>query len=194
VGAGPRERVTIDLRGLGTALRAHANSRQLTVAATARSLIAASLDASRSTTTAEADRTCDLAPTRAVKLTLRMRASAASLLSERARAAGLPYGVYVGTLLDGSPAPALALNHQEAVRALGVSTEQLAALSTDLNALIRVVSCGSVGEAPQFRERLGSVADDVRRHLALSSRLLTSLTSVAVGARRGPRRLPDGAR
>jgi hypothetical protein len=185
--------VTIDLRGLGTALRAHANSRQLTVAGTARSLIAASLDASRSTTTAEPDRTCDLAPTRAVKLTLRMRASAASLLSERARAAGLPYGAYVGTLLDGSPA-ALALNHQEAVRALCVSTEQLAALSTDINALIRVVSRGSVGEAPQFRERLGSVADDVRRHLALSSRQLTSLTSVAVGARRGPRRPPDGAR
>jgi hypothetical protein len=115
VGARRRERVTIDLRGLGPALRAHAKTNQLTVAAAARSLLAASLGESRSRRTTEPDGTCDM--TASVKLTLRVRPSAARLLSERARAARQPY---VGILLDGSPAPALAADQREAVRALGV--------------------------------------------------------------------------
>ena len=184
--------MTIDLRGLGAALRAHAKTRQLTVAATARSLIAASLEQSLATTAAGPDGTRDVATP--VKLTLRMRASAAHLLAQRARAAGLPYGAFVGTLLDGSPAPALVAEHRVAAIALGVSTEQLAALSTDINALIRMVSRDSVAEAAQLRERIGTLADDVRGHLALSSRLMASLAPVTVAARRGPRTPADGAR
>ena len=188
-----RERLTIDLRGLGAALRAHATTRELTVAAAARSVLAATLVAATSTAVAAPDGARDQAAAQRVKLTLRMRAGAAGLLSRRARAAGLSYGDYVDTLLDGVPAPAVTADHRQAVTTLRVSNELLASLSSDINALIRAASRGSAAEARQLRD-LDILVDAVRRHLALSSRLTASLTTVAIVPRRGCVEPPDGAR
>jgi hypothetical protein len=194
VGTGHRDRVTIGLRGLGPALRAHAKTRELTVAAAARSVLAASLDASTSTAVAGPRRSSDEATAQTVKLTLRMRPRAATLLSERARAAGLPYGAYVGTLLDGSPAPALAADHREAVTALGVSTEQLATLSVDINTLFRMLGRGSSAELQKYRNRLEGLPDEVRHHLGLASRLMAELKPAALLSAHRSRRASGSAR
>jgi hypothetical protein len=180
VATGRRDRVTIDLGGLGPALRAHAKTRELTVAAAARSVLAASLDAATSTAVAAPKGGPDELTAQAVKVTLRMRPRATTLLAERARAAGLPYGAYVATLLDGSPAPALGADHREAVTALGVSTEQLATLSVDINTLFRMLGRGSSAELQKYRDRLEGLPDEVRHHLKLSSHLMAELQPAAL--------------
>ena len=67
-----------------------------------------------------------------VKLTVRLRRGVAVRLATRARACGLSHGTYLATLIDGTPAPPLAV-----VAALNASTDQLAVVSADLNEVIR---------------------------------------------------------
>ena len=174
-----RERMTIDLRGLGPALRAHAKARRLTLAAAARSALAAALQDASSADAGEVDNEHDQVADRSVKLTLRLRRSAANRLATRARAAGLPYGAYLATLLDGTPAPPLAADHTAAVTALGVSTERLAVISADINELIRVVGRGGMPASRQFDGRMAGVAGDVRQHLVLASQLIAALKPAA---------------
>ncbi|MEO8925185.1 MAG: hypothetical protein ABI330_20560 [Caldimonas sp.] len=100
-------------------------------------------------------------------------------MATRARAAGLPYGAYLATLLDGTPAPPLAADHAAAVTALGVSTERLAVVSADVNELIRVLGRGGMPASRQFDDRMAGVAGDVRQHLVLASRLITALKPAA---------------
>ena len=185
-----RERMTIDLRGLGPALRAHAKARRLTLAAAARSVLVAALQNASSADAGEVDNEHDQVADRSVKLTLRLRRSAANRLATRARAAGLPYGAYLATLLDGTPAPPLAADHTAAVTELGISTERLAAISADINELLRVVGRGGMPVSRQFDDRMAGVAGDVRQHLVLASRLMTALKPAARRRQQSGRR-PD---
>jgi hypothetical protein len=108
----PRDRTTIDLRGLGPALKAYARARSLTVSEVARLALVAVLD----TTVPHADvRAGDDRP---VKLTIRLRLRVAARLKERARSCGLSHGAYLTTLIDETPARPLAV-----ATALGTSTE-----------------------------------------------------------------------
>lgn len=175
----PRDRITIDLAGLGPALRAHAQGRQLTVAATARSALASALQRSACPSTGGFDRELDPAANPTAKLTLRLRRGAANRLAVRARAAGLSYGAYLADLLEGTPAPPVAPGHDRAVAALGVSTEQLAVIAADINELIRRVARESVPAAQQFSDHLGTLARDVRRHLVLASSRMATLQPAA---------------
>jgi hypothetical protein len=165
----------------------------LTLAAAARSALAAALHDASSADAGEVDNEQDQAADRSVKLTLRLRRGAANRLAARARAAGLPYGAYLATLLDGTPAPPLAADHEQAVTALGASTERLAVISADVNELIRTVGRGGVPEARQFDDRMVSLAGDVRQHLALASRLMAALQPAARLRQQSGRR-PDSWR
>ena len=70
--------------------------------------------------------------------------------------------------------------------ALGVSTEQLAVISADLNDFVRLVRHGTAPEARRFADRTATLADDVREHLALASRLMAALKPAAIWPRRRP--------
>lgn len=175
----PRDRITIDLAGIGPALRAHSQIRQLTVAATARSIVASALQSSVRAPTGGLDRELDLNANQTEKVTLRMRRGAAIRLATRARAAGLSYGAFLTTLLDGTPAPPLAPGHDRAVAALGVSTEQLAVIAADINELIRLIGRQRVPAAGEVSDRVGTLARDVRRHLVLASSLMAALQPTA---------------
>lgn len=184
----PRDRITIDLAGLGPALRAHAQGRQLTVAAAARSALAAALQNSARLSTGDLGGELDPAANHAAKLTLRLRRGAADRLATRARAAGLSYGAYLATLLDDVPAPPLAPGHDLATAALGASTEQLAAVSADINELIRLIRRVGEPATPHFSDRLGTLAGDVRQHLVLASRLVVELQPAAHPRQRSGKR------
>ena len=106
------------------------------------------------------------------KVTVRLSRAHAVALAARARDADVSQGAYVAGLLDGTPPPVVP-DRAEAVAALLKSTDQLAVISVDINALIRLVRTGSVTQAAAYRERFLALADDVRSHLALASRLLT---------------------
>jgi len=165
--ADTRDRVTVDLRGLAPAVKAHASARNMTLAAFARAAIVDALKQAEADPfhVAQRDGPDDGQP---VKLTLSLPLRQASWLVEHARAAGLSYGSYLASVIDGSPAPG---GLGDAARALTASTAQLAALSTDLNHVVRLLRLGRSAEAEKYRQRLVSMFDEVRQHMRLDAAL-----------------------
>jgi hypothetical protein len=105
------DRVTIDLRGIGDAVRAAAAVRGMGVAQIVRRALVMSLDLSATAAVAPTERgsdgqTPDLVPAReTAKLTLRLTRAHADALMLNAGALGLSYRDYVGRLVAISPLP-----------------------------------------------------------------------------------------
>jgi hypothetical protein len=165
-----RERATIDLRGLGPALKAHAEARNLTVSGVARLAVAELLKAAGSERAVQANGESATAGHRSVKLTIRLRHGVAARLAERARACGLSHGAYLTTLIDQAPAPPLAV-----ATALGSSTEQLAVVSADLNELIRTIRRDATSSGRLIEDWLRPLLDELHQHVGLASRLMSEL-------------------
>jgi hypothetical protein len=159
--------VTVDLRGLAPAVKAHASARNMTLAAFARAAMVEALKQ------AEVD-PFHLGPPGGpddgppVKLTLSVPLRQASWLVEHARAAGVSYGTYLASLIEGSPYPG---SLGEAVRAVTASTAQMAALSSDLNDFVRLLRRNEFAGAEHYQLRVASLFDDVRRHMRLHAAL-----------------------
>ena len=166
-----RDRVTIDLRGIGDAVRAAAAGRGQTVAAFARQALVASTGP-QSLAIERLD--APASPSRSVaKLHLRMDEREAEVLIRKARALGLSYGEYVGRLVTGTPLPSPVAQRDADRAALRRSCDQLAALAGDINALIRLLRLAKGAEAArQFGDRMRGLEADVRRHIDLASRLV----------------------
>jgi hypothetical protein len=162
--------VTIDLRGLATALKQHAKARHFTVSDAARLAVAAAIETSPSSPRVgpSAVPDADAGPT--IKLTIRLRRSVADRLTARARACGLSHGAYLTTLIDGTPAPPLA-----AVTALNASTDQLAVVSADLNEVIRLLRDQSSPAAKEVDVFTRRIVEGLRKHLDLASRVVAEL-------------------
>ena len=175
----PRERVTIDLRGLGAAVQSRAAAEQKTVAALARRAIAVMLDAPASQ--AELFSAAAAAAPRVppdglpVKVTVRMSATHAVTLATRAHSADVSQGTYVAGLLDNAPPPPRSPDHRVAIGALLTSTDQLAVLSADLNAVMRLLGRGNPAALEPYRASVMSLNRDVLGHLAAASRLASEL-------------------
>lgn len=165
-----RERATIDLRGLGPALKAHALGRNLKVSDVVRLAVAAVLETSVAESSSHAIGDAEATPDGTVKLTIRLRTGVAARLTAQARVAGLSRGAYVTTLLDKAPAPPLAL-----ARILGTSTEQLAVVASDLNELIRTMRRDDTLPAGLLEDRVRPLVGEVRQHVGLASRLMSEL-------------------
>jgi hypothetical protein len=176
-----RDRVTIDLRGLGPRLHAQAAKRQVTAATLVRRALVSLLDE-------EPRGADDVEPigsavdTQAVKVTLRLSSAHAVLLARRARLADVSQGRYVAGLIDGAPPQPRAPDHTLAVAALMASTDRLAVLSADLNAFMRLLGRAQRSELEPYRASIQSLGADVRGHLASAAALVTSLR--AAGERR----------
>ena len=165
-----RERVTIDLRGLGAALKAHARVRNLAVSSLARLALVQLLNTSLPESPGEASGASEVFDHRSVKVTVRLRSGVAARLKTRARNCSLSQSAYVTTLIDETPAPSL-----EVATALATSTEQLAVVATDLNELIRTVRRDTESSAPLIEAWLKPLAQELRQHLTLASRLMLDL-------------------
>jgi hypothetical protein len=171
----PRDRVTIDLRGIGPLLHAHAVAHEKTTAALVRVAVLAMLDAQA--TTPALPRGAELPEERAVKVTLRLDASYAARLKSRARRAEVSQGTYVAGLLDGIPASPRSTDHGDAIAALVDSTQKVAAMSSDIHAFVRLVRNVKADEAQKYLAGLMSLSKDMRLHLETASRLMVGLSS-----------------
>lgn len=169
-----RERVTIDLRGIGEAVRAAAVGRKQTLAAFARDALVA---AAGSQAHAAERLELQLQPSQGTrKLHLRMPTRQAETLVLNARRLGLSYGGYVGRLVVGTPLPVPAAHREVDRAALWNSTDQLAVLAGDINAVIRLIRLGKPGEAAQaYGDHMAGLEADVRRHIDLASRLMATM-------------------
>lgn len=179
-----RERVSIDLRDLGPALRAHAEARHLTVADVARLAVVAVLESSRHGVDVQESAEPVALDDRPVKLGVRLRGEVAARLSARARACGLSHGAYLTTLIEEAPAPPL-----EVVTALRSSTDQLAVVSSDLNQLVRTLQRGALAAGPLVDAWLRPLVIEVRQHVGIASRLVSALRPARARSARqdGPR-------
>lgn len=143
----PRERATIDLRGLGpSAQGARARSQPHRIGRGTADIVEL-LKISGSETTVQASSASEVARDGRGKLTLGLRRGVAARLTTRARACGLSQSAYLTTLIEEAPAPPLAL-----ATALGTSTEQLAVVSADLNELIRTFARDTTSSGPLVKE------------------------------------------
>jgi hypothetical protein len=166
------DRVTINLRGIGDAVRSTAAGRGLTIAAFAREALVGALR--------EAPSLHELSDAPAarqhstVKVTWRMDARAAEALAANARTLGLSYGQYVGYLVSATPLPAPATQRAADRTALQASTHQLAELALSMRDLVRCLRRGDVEAARKYRSLLDTIGGDVERHLDRASRLLST--------------------
>ena len=174
--------MSIDLRGLAPALKAHARARNLTVSDAARLAIAAALGTSPLDPEVEPTHEPDAGADQPVKVTVRLRRGVAVRLATRARACGLSHGTYLATLIDGTPAPPLAV-----VAALNASTDQLAAVSADLNEVVRLLRGQPLPSEEELDEFTRRIEGGVRSHLDLASRVVAELRPARTCATRPTR-------
>lgn len=176
-----RDRVTIDLRGIGDAVRAAAACRGMGVAQLVRRALVLSLDLRATTAVAPVKggsdgQTTDRVPTQeTAKLTLRLSQAHADALMLNAGALGLSYGDYVGRLVAGSRLPQPVAERQADRAALLASNDRMAALSTDLVALVTLLRQAKVEQARPYRDRLETADAEIRRHLDRASALIDPL-------------------
>ena len=166
-----RDRVTVDLRGVGERLRAQAAARCMTTGAFVRRAVVLQLDGAQY----EPGGMAPAAVGPIVKLTLRVTAAHAVALATRARQADTSQGAYVAGLLDGNPPPPVPPSRADAIAALVASTDQLAALSNDMSALNRFLRQANAARVNQFRERLDDLFTETRQHLKLAAGLFSEV-------------------
>jgi hypothetical protein len=172
-----RDRVTIDLCGIGDAVRAAAAVRGMGVAQLVRRALVMSLDLRATATVASVKGGSDgQTPSReTAKLTLRLSQAHADALMLNAGALGLSYGDYVGRLVANSPLPQPVSERRADRAALLASNDRMAALSTDLVALVKLLRPAKVEQARPYRDRLETADAEIRRHLDRASALIDRL-------------------
>ena len=175
--ADARDRVTVDLRGLGARLSAEAADRHMTAAALVRHALVELLgqapsDDDEGHANGPRDRASQTPP---IKVTLRMSAVHAVLLARRARAADVSQGRYVASLIEGMSVPPRPPDHSRTVTALLTSSDRFAVLDADLNAFMRLLSGVPNSHLEPYRANIHALAADVRAHLARSAALVASL-------------------
>ena len=169
-----RERVTIDLRGIGPRLHAHAAARGKTTASMVRVAVVAMLDAEGASDEPGAD--AEPVDARSVKVTMRLGSVQAFRLARCARRLGVSQGTYLAGLLDGVPPIPKPIDHGAAVAALADSTHRVAAMSADLHGFLRLMRNLKSDDAQRYRAGLMSLSKDMRAHLEIASRLMAGLT------------------
>lgn len=167
-----RDRISVDLRGLKAALIGRSRAQGQTPSDFVRALLATALQA-------EADEVKPALeprlPGRRVRLSMRLSRDEARLVTERARAAGLPIGSYVAGLCAGIPAIAGGTRPADQAAALVRSSAELATLARDLRHLTQLLRQGEVRAAQEYRRLLDTLGDDVHAHLRLAARTLADL-------------------
>ena len=170
-----RDRISVDLRGLKAPLFERARARGVSPSGLVRNAL---IDALGRTEPSSLDHVAERArlPTEdRVRLSLRMSRQEASATLAAAREAGLAPGAYVADLVAGVPALVGGASRDEHISALIASSAELSTLSRDIHHRTSLLRQGNVRAAQEYRERLDTLAGDVRRHLSLASGVLADL-------------------
>lgn len=170
-----RDLASVDLHGLGAALRAYAGDRGLGLSEVLRQAVAALVEAPAPAPRVEP---IEGVPGRTTRMSIRLRPAVAACLANAARTSGASRDAYLAALIERAPPPPL-----DAVTALGLSTEQLAVVSRDLNELIRTLRREGVSSGPLLDDWLRPLLADVRQHLGAASRLVAELRPARAGTR-----------
>lgn len=171
----PRERISVDLRGLKAALIDRARALGASPSGLVRATLVETLGLAerpyidRST---PSFRSCNRDRT---QLRLRMSREQARATMEGARRAGMNPGDYVGSLVAGVPVLLSGSSRTEHIATLIASSAELSTLSRNIHRLTALLRQANVEPARQYREMLDTLASDVRSHLELAAHVLADL-------------------
>jgi hypothetical protein len=165
-----RDRVTIDLCGIGDAARAAAQANRATLAVFARQALIAALPSDVRALLPRAEPRGEVEGT--VKLSVRLSPDDSAVLATQAAMLGLSQARLVALLIRRAELPRRAIERDADRAALRASTEQLATLSVDLQQFLRMLRRGSSEGVARYAERLQAVDVDLRTHLSCASAFL----------------------
>ncbi len=172
----PHDFVTVDMRGLKAALVARAQAQRVSVSVLVRGAVARELGLGNSLQMSQgAGESTTASAATAVKLSIRFTSEEASQLASGARAAGLSRGAYLAGLIGGVAALSGGASRIDHLAALVASSAELSTLSRDIHHLTALLRQGNVRAAQEYRERLETLAGDVRSHLLLAAGVLADL-------------------
>ena len=157
-----RDRVTIDLCGIGEAARSAARARGATLSVFARQSLIAALP---SDATALTPTTAPRADVRTVKLSVRLSVGDSAALAMQAKVLGVSQARMVALLVRGAELPMPRAIRSAERAALRASTDELAALAADLREFMRLMREGRSDAAERYRQRIQTVDADIRCHL-----------------------------
>jgi hypothetical protein len=165
-----RDRVTLDLCGIGDAARAAAQANGATLAIFARQALIAALPSNVGALLPQAKLRGEVGGT--IKLSVRLSPDDSAVLATQAAMLGLSQARLVALLIRRAELPRRSIERDADRAALRASTEQLAALSVDLQQFMRLLRRGSSEGAARCAERLQTVDLDLRTHLSRASAFL----------------------
>ena len=165
-----RDRVTIDLCGIGDAARAAAHARDATLAVFARQALIAALPAEATALLPRTEPHSEAGGT--VKLSVRLSDDDSAVLAMQAALRGVSQARLVALLIRGAELPRRSHERASDRAALRASTEQLAALSVDLQQFMRLLRRGSSEGVARYSQRLQTVDADLRTHIDRASAFL----------------------
>jgi hypothetical protein len=172
-----RDRVTIDLCGIGDAARAAAQATGATLSVFARQALIAALPSDVGALLPQVEPRGEVGGT--IKLSVRLSPDDSAVLAMQAAMLGLSQARLVALLIRRAELPRRSIERDADRVALRASTEQLATLSVDLQQFLRLLRRGSSEGVARYAERLQTVDVDLRTHLSRASAFLAD-------AHRGP--------
>ena len=168
--ARPRDRVTIDLCGIGDEARAAARTRGIPLALLARQALIAALPGDAAETPPRADPSFELG--RTIKLSVRLSPADSATLTTQAAALGLSQARLVTLLIRRAELPPPTAERRAELAALRTSNDQLAAIAADVSLFVRTLSAPSLPALAPFRQRMLDLDADIAQHLRLAAALL----------------------
>jgi len=170
-----RERISIDLQGLKTALLARSQAQGVSPSELVRKVLQQALGVP-----AEAEQGADHRPPLKrsggrARLCLRMEREGAMAVLASAKRAGLSPGDYVAGLVAGVPVLLNGGSRSEHIEALTASSFHLSSVSRNIHALTRLLTQANVAQARVYRDMLNTLEGDVRRHLVFAAEALAAL-------------------
>lgn len=165
-----RDRVTIDLCGIGDAARAAAQARNTTLAVFARQALIAALPSDVGALLPHVEPRGEVGGT--IKLSVRLSHDDSAVLAMQAAMLGLSQARLVALLIRRAELPRRSIERDADRAALRASTEQLAMLSVDLQQFMRLLRRGSSEGGARYAERLQAVDVNLRAHISRASSFL----------------------
>ena len=170
-----RDRISVDLHGLRTALFERARARGTSPSKLVRDALS---DALRQPEESSHGRVAigPTSDTRArARLTIRISRADAAATLDAARRAGLPLGAFIAGLVASVPVLSVGSSRGDHIVALTASCGELSTLSRNVRHLTRLLREGNVRAALEYRDMLVTLVGDIRGHLMLASGVLADL-------------------
>jgi hypothetical protein len=171
-----RDRISVDLRGIGAAVADCAAARAISVSELVREALARHSvidDEVRAPAAAVRHGGND-----SVRISLTMTRMQASTLRRSARDAALPAGAYLAALVAGKASVVSRGPRADAAASLVSSCSVLSVLARDLRHLTHLLGKGEVRAAQEYRARLDDVEATVQSHLRVAAEVLGDLDAL----------------